>query len=286
MAKVRTLDTGLFSRRTRPLLGAFLIVSCVVAVAPIVWLVYNSFKFDRGITNPADLSSFTLQNYINLLGGSSSEFTRLIMNSLIVVAGTMALCLVIGSFAAYSLSKFRWPRWVTMTLLGGTLFIQMLPPIALVPSYYTILNQFYMYDSLLGLIAVNTVLQLPFALFLMKVYFDAIPDEMREAAVVDGASDFRVFWHIILPVTKPGIAAAAIFIAVLTWNEFLMALSLTSSPNAQTVTVGIAGFVQQYSIRYGDMAAAAGIATIPLILLAAFAHKHIVSGLTSGAIKG
>lgn len=276
----------MFSRKTRIVLGAILALACTASLAPIVWLIYNSFKHDRGIIDPTSLDSFTLQNYIGLFADPSSEFVRLLINSLILVTGTTLLCMTIASLAAYSLSKYRWPRRVTGSLLGGALFVQFLPPIALVPSYYSILNRFYLYDSVAGLILINTVLQLPFALLLMKVYFDAVPNDMRDAAFMDGASHFRVFWHIFLPITKSGAAAASIFVAILTWNEFLMALSLTNSPNAQTVTVGIAGFVQQYSIRYGDMAAAAGVATIPLVLLVALAHRHIVAGLTSGAIKG
>ncbi len=285
MAKVTRRETGLFSRKALIPLRTIVLIACGMTLAPIVWLVYNSIKYDRGIIDPGDFNSFTLQNYVNLFG-ANSDFPRLVLNSLAVVAGATILCLVIAALGAYSLSKFRWAGWVTASLLGATLFIQVLPPIALVPAYYTMLNQFYMYDSIGGLVLVNTVLQLPFALLLMKVYFDAVPDEMRDAAMVDGASDLRVFWHVILPVTRPGMAAATVFVAILTWNEFLMALSLTSSPQAQTVTVGVAGFVQQYSIRYGDMAAAASVATVPLVVLAAFAHRHIVSGLTSGAIKG
>lgn len=278
--------TSLFSRRTRIILSIILTIACAISLAPIVWLIYNSVKFDRGIIDPGDFSSFTFQNYVHLLTDPSSDFGRLVLNSVILVVGTTLVCMIIASLSAFSLSKYHWPRWVTAGLLGGALFIQFLPPIALVPSYYAILNRFYMYDSLVGLILINTVLQLPFALLLMKVYFDAVPNEMRDAAFVDGASHFRVFWHIFLPITRSGMAAASIFVAILTWNEFLMALSLSASPQAQTVTVGIAGFVQQYSIRYGDMAAAASVATIPLIVLVAVAHRHIVTGLTSGAIKG
>jgi multiple sugar transport system permease protein len=147
------------------------------------------------------------------------------------------------------------------------------------------MNNLFLYDSVTALVLVNTVLNLPFAVFLLKVYFDSIPDELKEAALVDGCKDFGVFRRVMVPLAAPGIAAVTILVAILTWNEFLMALSLTATPNGQTITVGIARFVQEYSVRYGDMTAAATIATIPLIVLAIFAHRYIVTGLTGGAIK-
>jgi multiple sugar transport system permease protein len=174
----------------------------------------------------------------------------------------------------------------TVVVLGAALFIQLVPPVALVPSFYVVLNNLYLYNSVTGLVLVNTVFNLPFAIFLLKVYFDTIPDDLRDAALVDGARQSGVFWRVMLPLAAPGIGAVTILVGILTWNEFLMALSLTSTADAQTITVGIGSFVQQFSIRYGEMTAAAAVATIPLIIIAAVAHRYIVTGLTGGAIKG
>jgi multiple sugar transport system permease protein len=251
---------------------------------PIGWLFWSSLKYHRDIINLDNPTTFTLNNYMTIFSGSS-RFPTLFLNSLGVVFFTTVLCVLIGSLAAYSLSKFRWPRTFTATILGASLFIQLVPPIALVPAYYVILNTFYLYNSVTGLILVNTVFNLPFAIFLLKVYFDSIPDDLKEAALVDGCKDAGVFWRVMLPLAAPGIGAVTILVGILAWNEFLMALSLTSTPDAQTITVGIGTYVQQYSVRYGEMTAAAAVATIPIVILAALAHRYIVTGLTGGAVK-
>ena len=266
------------------LLELGLLVVIVLTLVPIVWLVVTSFKYTRDIISLSNWFTFTLYNYQSLFSGNSA-FIRLFLNSLGLVCFTTILCITLGAFAAYSLSKFRWPRAFTLAVLAVALFIQLVPPVALVPSYYVIMNSFFLYDSVTALVLVNAVLNLPFAVFLLKVYFDSIPDELKEAALVDGCKDLGAFRRVMVPLAAPGIAAVTILVAILTWNEFLMALSLTATPNGQTITVGIARFVQEYSVRYGDMTAAATIATIPLIVLAIFAHRYIITGLTGGAIK-
>ncbi len=264
---------------------AALLIAILLTLVPVALLFYNAFRYSRDIINPGRLSAPTLYNFRELFSGFS-DFPSLFFNSLVVVFFTTALCLVVGLLAAYSLSKFSWPATFVAALLGMVLFIQLVPPVALVPSFYVILNNFGLYDSKIGLILVNTVFNLPFAIFLLKVYFDGVSSELREATLVDGSGEAGAFLRIMLPLAAPGIAAVAILVAILTCNEFLMALSLTSTPNAQTITVGIATFIQPYQIRYGEMVAASAIASIPIIILALVAHRYIVAGLTGGAIKG
>lgn len=262
-----------------------LLVAVVATLVPIGWLLYNSFRYSKDIISLNNPFTLTLYNYRSLFSGTS-EFTALFFNSLGLVFSTTILCLAISLLAAYSLSKFRWPRGVTIAILGVAIFVQLVPPVALAPSFYVILNNLYLYDSVTGLVLVNTIFNLPFAIFLLKVYFDTVPNDLREAALVDGCGEAKVFWKVMVPLAAPGVGAVAILVAILTWNEFLMALSLTSTPNAQTITVGIATFVQEYQVLYGDMSASAAVATIPLIVLAAVAHRYIVTGLTGGAVKG
>lgn len=262
-----------------------LLIAVVVTLVPIALLFYNAFRYSRDIINPGTLSAPTLYNFRELFSGFS-DFPSLFVNSLVIVFFTTILCLFVGLLAAYSISKFSWPPIFVAALLGAVLFIQLVPPVALVPSFYVILNNFGLYNSKLGLILVNTVFNLPFAIFLLKVYFDSVASELREAALVDGTGEAGAFWRVMLPLAAPGIAAVAILVAILTWNEFLMALSLTSTPDAQTIPVGIATFIQPYQILYGEMIAASAIASIPIIILAVVAHRYIVAGLTGGAIKG
>ena len=171
------------------LLELGLIAAIVLTLVPIVWLVFTSFKYTRDIISLGNWFAFTPSNYQNLFSGNSA-FTQLFLNSLGLVFFTTILCVTLGAFAAYSLSKFRWPRAFTVAVLGVAFFIQLVPPVALVPSYYVIMNDLFLYNSVTALVLVNTALNLPFAVFLLMVYFDSIPDELKEAALVDGSNNF------------------------------------------------------------------------------------------------
>lgn len=259
-----------------------LLAAVVLTLLPIGWLVWSSLKLAKDITNLDGIAVPTLANYGSLLG---SRFPAMIANSLGVVIFTTVLCVAVGSLAAYSLSRFRWPMPVTVAVLGTALLVQLVPPAALVPSYYRLLSTLGMVDTIVGLVLVNTVFNLPFAVFLLKVYFDGVSNDLRDAALVDGCTGGGAFWRVMLPLAAPGVAAVTILVAVLSWNDFLMALSLTLTPESQTVTVGIANYMQDYSIQYGEMTASATVATVPLVVLAAVAHRYIVTGLTGGALK-
>jgi ABC-type glycerol-3-phosphate transport system permease component len=261
-----------------------LLVAVALTLLPILWLVWSSLKLDKDIANLDGIAAPTLANYESVLG-SGSAFPGLIFNSLAVVVFTTILCVAVGSLAAYSLSRFRWPRSLTVALLGASLLVQLVPQAALVPAYYQLLSGLGLLDSIAGLVLVNTVFNLPFAVFLLKVYFDSVPNDLKDIALVDGCTGGGAFWRVMLPLAAPGVAAVTILVSVLTWNDFLMALSLTLTPNAQTVPVGIANFMQNFSVQFGDLTAAATIATVPLVILAAVAHRYIVAGLTGGALK-
>lgn len=273
--------------QARSTIGAdiVLLIALLATVAPIALLFYNAFRLSRHIINPGTLAAPTLYNFRQLFT-DYSDFPKLFANSLLVVIFTVVLCLAVGLLAAYSFSKFQWSRLVLGPLLAAILLIQLIPPVALAPSFYVILNNINLYDTRIGLILVNTVFNLPFAIYLLKAYFDGVSNELREAALVDGSTELGTFLKVMLPLAAPGVAAVAILVGILTWNEFLMALSLTSTPDAQTITVGIATFIQPYQVLYGEMTAASAIASVPIILLAIVAHRYIVQGLTSGALKG
>lgn len=261
---------------------AALVAAMVVTLIPIAWLAWSSLKLAKDITALDGLATPTLANYGTLF---SSAFPALIFNSLTVVLFTTILCVAVGSLAAYSLSRYRWPTYLTLAVLGAALLIQLVPPVAMVPAYYRLLTGLGLVDTTAGLVLVNTVFNLPFAVFLLKVYFDGIPNDLKDAALVDGCTGGGAFWRVMLPMAAPGVAAVTILVSILAWNDFLMALTLTLTPDAQTVTVGIANYMQDYSVQYGELTAAATVATVPLVILAALAHRYIVAGLTGGAIK-
>ena len=192
--------------------------------------------------------------------------------------------LVIGTLAAYSLYRFRWARWVVTGFLGWTLLFHMIPVLTLVGPWYIAFRQLGWYDTLGALILTHVTLNLPITVWLMMAFFREIPPELNEAAQVDGCPPFQAFWSIALPLAAPGLIAAGILDFIFSWNEFSIALNLTSRDTA-TVPVAIARFAQQYETQHGQMAAAAVIATVPALALMAVGQRFIVRGLTMGSVK-
>ncbi len=279
--KARKAASG---KRKNLLLEAVLLIVSIVTLLPIVWTIVLAFLPNRAIVSSRWDFPFWIGNFTRLF--RDEIFVRQVLNSAIIVVGAVAACLVLGALAGYALSKLRPPKWLTVPALVVAAFIPLIPPMTLVPGLYLFLNEVGLLGSLMGLIVVNTFFNAPFAVLMMASYFGAIPEELREAAVVDGASDARVFAEVMLPLVKPGLAAVGIFVGIMTWNEFLMGLTLTSGGTTAPVTVGIAGLLQPYAVTWGELSAAGTVAAVPIILMAVFANRHIVAGLTSGAVKG
>ena len=256
----------------------------LVTIVPIAWTVMLGFLPNRAIVSRSWTFPFWFGNYRDVFGDGT--FTIQLVNSVLIVLGSIALSLVIGSLAGYALSKLSPPRWVVYPALVCAAFIPLIPPATLVPGLYILLNNLGLLGTIPGLIMINTFFNLPFAMLLMSSYFSALPNELRESARVDGASELRTFLLIMLPIVKPGLSAVGIFVGIMTWNEFLMGLTLTSGGATAPVTVGIASLVQSYSVTWGQLAAAGTVAAIPIIAMAVFANRLIVAGLTAGAVKG
>jgi multiple sugar transport system permease protein len=207
-----------------------------------------------------------------------------VANSLIVAAVSTLLVLIVGTLAAYSLYRFHWVRWVVTVFLGWTLLFHMIPVLTLVGPWYVAFRELGWYDTLSALVLTHVTLNLPITVWLMMAFFREIPPELNEAAQVDGCPPLRAFWSIALPLAAPGLIAAGILDFIFSWNEFSIALNLTSRDTA-TVPVAIARFAQQYEVQHGQMAAAAVIATVPALLLMALGQRFIVRGLTMGSVK-
>jgi multiple sugar transport system permease protein len=164
--------------------------------------------------------------------------------------------------------------------------IQMLPPIVFTGPFYFISRSIGIYNTPVALIMAYLVLQLPLATLILIEFFAGVPRELEEAAAIDGAGNLTIFTRVALPLVAPGIATAALLTFNFSWNDFLFALTLTTTPQGMTIPVGIASFAQEYQIKYGSMTAAAILATIPALLLVIFAQRYITKGLTLGAVKG
>lgn len=256
----------------------------LILVAPILWIILLAFLPNRAIVNTKWDFPFWLGNF--QLVFQQTAYAQQVVNSLLIVAGTVILCLVVGSVGGYALAKLNPPKWATVPSLLVAAFIPLVPPATLVPGFYVLLTNLGLIGTIPGLVLLNTFFNLPFALLLMSSYFKSVPDELREASLVDGASEFRSFLSVTLPLVRPGMASVAIFVAVMAWNEFLMGLTMTSGGSTAPLTVGIAGLLQPDSVTWGQLAAAGSIAVIPIIVLAVFANRQIVAGLTAGAVKG
>lgn len=254
-------------------------------VVPIIWMLVLAVEPDRIIISPAWSFEFTPSNVLALLA-EDQPFKAQMLNSIAIVLGTVALCGAAATLAGYSLAKLHLPWWLKLPLLGACAVLPLLPPMALVPGFYVTLAQLGLLGSIPGLIILNTVLNLPFATLLMKLSFDEVSPSLREAAMIDGAREVRVLFQVILPLVAPGLATMSLFTAIMTWNEFLMALTMTSGGTTAPLSVGIASMVQPYDIRWGQMAAAGSLAVVPIILLSLVANKKIIAGMTRGAVKG
>jgi multiple sugar transport system permease protein len=270
--------------RDRVIGYALLVLALLCVVGPFAWILMSSFKHQIAILTGTWVFTPTLSNYAEVLFSRRSDFAHNVVNSAIVAAATTAAVLVIGTLAAYSLHRFRWARWVVTGFLGWTLVFHMIPALTLVGPWYLAFRELGWYDTLGGLVLTHVTLNLPMTVWLMMAFFREIPPEVDEAAVVDGCGPLEAFWYVALPLAVPGLIATGVLAFIFSWNEFSIALTLTSRETA-TVPVAIARFAQQYEVQHSQMAAAAVISTIPAILLMALGQRYIVRGLTLGSVK-
>ncbi len=259
-------------------LGVFLII------APFLWVGLQSLKYEIEILKGSWIFPPTAFNYEDVLWSRRSDFPKNVVNSIIVASVSTAMVLVIGTLAAYSLSRMRWSRWISATFLGWTLVFNMIPPLTLVGPWYLLFREVGLTETLTALVLTHIALHLPMTIWMMMAFITDVPRDLEEAAMVDGCRRIDAFRRITLPLVTPGLIAAGVLAFVFSWNEFAVALSLTGRHTA-TVPVAIARFAQQYEVQYGQMAAASILSTIPALVLMFFGQRFVVQGLTLGAVK-
>ena len=264
--------------------GAFLLLGVVIIVGPFLWVALQSFKYEIEILQGSWIFAPTFFNYTDVLWSRRSDFLPNVENSFIVASVSTICVLIVGTLAAYSLSRLKWSRWIAAGFLGWTLIFNMIPPLTLVGPWYLIFREIGLYQTLTAVILCHITLHLPMTVWMMMAYFNELPRDLEEAAMVDGCRRIDAFWRISLPLVIPGLIAAGVLAFVFSWNEFSVALNLTSRATA-TVPVGIARFAQQYEVQYGQMAAASVLSTIPALILMFFGQRFVVQGLTMGAVK-
>ena len=272
-------------RVKRWLASSILLLVVLVVAIPIAWMALTSFKSNaeigqEGTILPAD---WTLDNYHRLF--AQRYFGSYMRNTLLVCAASVFVSLALGSVAAYSLARFRlWGR-LERRLGFGILTARILPPLVIVVPIFLLALKVGLLNSRLGLVIVYTAFNVSFVVWMMESFFREIPIDLEEASMVDGSSRMTAFRRIVLPLAAPGLVATSIFAVIVTYNEFLIALVLTSTPTAQTVPVGASTLIGRISIDVGAMAAAGIVAAIPIMVFAVIVQRHLVRGLTLGAVK-
>ena len=261
------------------------LVVVLLALIPVLWLVSLSFKTPGAVTDPSFWpASWTWGNYSGIL--TSAQFLRPLLNSIGIGLISTVLAVAIASSAAYAIARLDFPGKQVILLVA--LGVAMFPQISLVGPLYNLWRQIGLYDTWPGLIIPYMTFALPLSIYVLSAFFREIPWELEEAAQVDGATPFQAFRKVIVPLATPGIVTTFIIVFIICWNDFVFAISLTSTSAAQTVPAAISSFpgVSQFSVPYGDIAAAAVVVTVPVMLLVLIFQRRIVSGLTAGAVKG
>jgi multiple sugar transport system permease protein len=270
-------------------LGKYILLVAItlLVVFPVIWLISTSIK------NPIDIFAIppqlvppspTLDHYKILF--LEMDFLEYIRNSVIVAMATVAVSIMVGTLAAYSLARFKLPYNLNFHLSFWVLSTRMFPPIVTIIPLFSMLYWMGLVNTRVGLVIAYTAFNLPFVVWMMRGFFAEIPKDLEEAAMVDGYSRMAAFWKIIVPIAKPGIAATAIFTLIMSWNEFLFALILSQTRVAATLPIGVASRVTQYEILWGQMSASGVIAMTPVLIFAFIVQRNLVRGMSMGAIKG
>jgi multiple sugar transport system permease protein len=252
---------------------------------PFYWLVNTSLKTGAQLSDAKLFpSNPTLNNYKSIF--QDSNFTLALRNSAIVALTTTILALVIGSFCAYAIARLHFKH--KFALLALILSITTFPGIAIAAPLFKLWTDIGIYNTIPGLVIPYLTFALPLAIYILVSFFREIPKDLEEAALVDGATRFQAFYKVVVPLAAPGLATAGILTFIFAWNEFLLAITLTTSTSARTVPAAIAFFTgsTQFEQPLGTISAASVTISIPLILLVLFFQKRIVAGLTAGAVKG
>lgn len=271
----------------RPLVLLVVAIALVAAVLfPIYWMFVTSMLPTRLVLSREPpllppLSDMTLAAYVEVF--RRRPILSWLLNSVLVTAGSTAISLVIAALAGYSLSRFRTPA---QQAAGFTLLVsKMLPGSLIVIPFFIMFSTLHLVDNLLGLVIANVAVGVPFATWMMKGFFDTIPREIEYAAMVDGCSELQALRLVVLPLSKPGLTACGIYLAIVSWSEFVFARTLVTKPENWLMTVGLQSFVGEYLVDWPALMAAGMVSLLPMLLLFLLIEPYLVSGMTSGAVK-
>ena len=260
-----------------------LLVAAFVLV-PFFWMLSVSLKpADEPFAIPARLwpREPTLDNYV---AAFRPEFRTYFLNSMIVSLSSVAITVSLALFAAYTFSRTK--LFVISALLSLVVLAQMFPHSAIIIPIYKMMRAAGLLNTYASLIIAYVSVTLPVAIWMLRGFLKGLPESLEEAASIDGAGPFRVFRDIVVPLARPGIIATAVYVLIVTWQEFLFALSFTSTREMRTLPVGMNDFIGQYGIRYGELMASSVLISIPVVAVFYILQRYFVAGITAGAVKG
>ena len=271
-------------------IGIVIFFVIFLSFIPIYWTFVTSISLDRDLALTSSRwfpPSPTFKNYVEILTsptkGVAYEFRRTLVNSSLIASVTTILTLSLASFAAYSVERLKVPFRRAISYL--VVLTQMLPPIILVIPIYLLFGKLGLLNHKLSLVIIYTALNLPFAIWILSSYFGRLPVSVEEAAIIDGCGYFKVLWKIVLPLSKPALFTSGIFVFLSAWNEFLIALVLTTDLKAKTLPVAIAEFMGRFRTSYPLMCSAGIISMIPPVIFVVLFQRYLIEGLTKGAVK-
>ena len=269
---------------------AALALACAVTLYPVLWVI--KIALSPGQSLPLSASpipeQISWEHFAEVLGNVDTQgrwlFGRQLFNSLLVSGATTLIGIAFAVTAAYALSRFRFPG--KDAGMQGLLITQMFPATLMLVPIYALLQYMGLGNALTGLVLVYSTSSLPFCVWMLKGYFDSLPKELEEAALMDGASPFQIFWRIVLPLARPALAVTALFSFMTAWNEFILAATLLNDATRFTLPVALQRYVGEYKTEWGHFAAGAIVISIPVMALFFALQKHLVGGLTAGGVKG
>jgi multiple sugar transport system permease protein len=261
-----------------------LIAGGLFAGLPVLWMLSTSFKRNGEVfQNPPQLvtEGFSLDAYRAILGNGAQ--LRFFLNSYIVAFAVTILTLLVAVLAGYAFSRFRFPFQKTINAV--IVSVQAVPPITLVIPYFGLIVALGLYNTYAGLVLTHMVFTLPYAIIMITAYLNTLPKELDESVKVDGGSGWTALWRILVPVSVPGLIAVGVYTFMISWNEYLFALTLTRTDDMRTVPIGIQLLMGQHSYEWNQMMAMSILGSIPVLILFLVFQRRLIGGLTAGAVK-
>lgn len=272
------------------LVNIVLMLSCAVVIYPVLWVIKMALTPSQGFALSANPfpDTVSLQNFADIMTTTDADgrwlFGRQFFNSVVISVATTILGITLATTAGYAFSRFTFPG--KDAGMKAFLVSQMFPGVVMALPLYILLNHLGLLNSMTGLVLVYSTTAIPFCVWMLKGYFDTIPKDLEEAAIIDGASQWTIFYKVILPLAKPAIVVTALFSFMTAWNEFILAATFLGDERAFTLPVALQRFVGSYNTEWGHFAAGAIIVSTPVMALFFVLQKHLVGGLTAGGVKG